>query len=103
MKLFISYLVVSFIAIVVVMFGGLFDVSFGFFGWILYFIVVTPATAAGAVVGKLFLDAARPSAYFTRGFWDSIIKKVFWSVGPQFIAGCGVWVICSGWMIQLLE
>ena len=42
-------------------------------------------THCAVPISKWLLNIARPSAYLTKGFWDSIAKKFFWNFGPQTI------------------
>ncbi len=68
----------------------------------LFLVSGTLLTGTGAFIGRLFLDFVRPDIYLTTGAVDAFYKRVFWSIGPQFIGGLigfmatqGVYVQCT--------
>jgi len=34
--------------------------------------------------------------------WDAFYKRIFWSVGPQFIGGLIGFMACEGFMVNVL-
>lgn len=60
----------------------------GFWGWVVFMFVGTFFTTLGFFLGSIFLNFVRPDAYFTSGAMDSFKKRIFWSIGPQFIGWC---------------
>ncbi len=68
------------------------EIHWGFFGYVALFISGSVLTTIGVIVGDVLRRMAMPDMYFTKGFADSIQKRIFWAVGPQAI----------GWFIGLI-
>lgn len=78
----------------VITIGAVFSskVHLGFFGYIAMFLSGSIFTTIGVVVGDFLRNMAMPDFYTTRGFMDSIKKRIFWAIGPQAI----------GWLIGMM-
>ena len=59
----------------------------GFFTWVLYYLTcVIGGFIACSIGNKLRLALMPDSVYTNDGFIGLLKEKIFWSVGPQFIA-----------------
>lgn len=77
-------------------------IHWGFFGYIALFISGSVLTTVGVVVGDVLRRMAMPDLYFTKGFADSIQKRIFWAVGPQTIGWFIGMVATNGFMHNYL-
>ncbi|MCG9756163.1 hypothetical protein L1D40_13185 [Shewanella insulae] len=104
MERFIKYLVISFSLVFIITMVGVFssNAQIGFWAWIAFLVVGTLFISIGSFLGSLFLDFVRPDAYFTSGAMDAFYKRIFWTVGPQFIGGFIGFMACNGFLINVL-
>lgn len=59
----------------------------GIFTWILYYLSgIVGGMIAAAIANKLRIALMPDSVYTSDGFWGLLKAKVFWAVGPQFVA-----------------
>lgn len=77
-------------------------VQLGFFGYIALFVSGSIFTTIGALVGNALRRLAMPDLYFTRGFADSIKKRIFWAIGPQAIGWFLGTIATNGFMQNYL-
>lgn len=63
------------------------------------FVVLAPVVWA---VADWLRQAAMPTMFFSRGFFDTLFKKLFWAVGPQVIGLCVAIVGCSWLVFQIV-
>lgn len=77
-------------------------IHFGFFGYVALFVSGSVLTTIGVVVGDLLRRMAMPDMYFTKGFGDSIKKRIFWAIGPQAIGWFLGFVATNGFMENYL-
>jgi hypothetical protein len=78
------------------------NISFGFWAWLSFIIVMPITVSIGSYLGGLFLKFVKPDLYFTSGVMDALQKRVFWTVGPQFIGGFIGYMIGNGFIINVL-
>ncbi|XAG82173.1 hypothetical protein MRN14_06160 [bacterium 19NY03SH02] len=104
MDRYIRYLIISFVLMFVMMLVTVFNshVSVGFLGWLAFLVSGTLLTGTGAFIGRLFLDFVRPDIYLTTGAVDAFYKRLFWSIGPQFIGGLIGFMATQGFMSNVL-
>ncbi|MGQ3003537.1 MAG: hypothetical protein ACT6UH_09065 [Hydrogenophaga sp.] len=77
-------------------------VHLGFLGYIALFLSGSVLTAIGVIVGDALRRMAMPDLYFTKGFADSIKKRIFWAIGPQAIGWFIGFVATQGFMQNYL-
>lgn len=101
---FIKYLSICFSFLLIITLIGVFsaDIRVGFWAWIAFLISGTLFIGIGAYLGALFLDFVRPDAYLTSGAMDAFYKRIFWTVGPQFIGGFIGYMACNGFLVNVL-
>jgi len=59
----------------------------GFFTWVLYYLSgIFGGMIAAAIANQLRMAVMPDAVYTTDGFWGLLKQKVFWSIGPQFVA-----------------
>ncbi|WP_164521624.1 hypothetical protein [Pseudoalteromonas sp. Xi13] len=78
------------------------NISLGFWAWLSFIIVMPITVSIGSYIGGLFLKFVKPNLYFTSGVMDALQKRVFWTVGPQFIGGFIGYMIGNGFIINVL-
>lgn len=87
LKLSIICVSITFLITLYIIFSSKFH--FGFFGSIVFFLVSSLFTTIGVVGGDIFCRFAKPDMFLSSGVSDTVNKKIFWMVGPQFIG----WII----------
>lgn len=104
MERYIQYLILSFVLMLLMFLATVFNshVAVGFWGWVAFLFSGTLLTGTGAFFGRLFLDFVRPDVYLTSGAVDAFYKRVFWSIGPQFIGGLIGLMATQGFMANVL-
>ncbi|MGL5488622.1 MAG: hypothetical protein ACRDC6_20355 [Shewanella sp.] len=104
MDWFIKYLIICFLLVLSMALLTIFksNVELGFWGWIAFILSGTLFMTIGSFIGGVFLSFVRPDAYFTSGAMDAFYKRIFWSVGPQFIGGLIGFMACEGFMVNVL-
>ncbi|MGE0429381.1 MAG: hypothetical protein AB7P11_15365 [Hydrogenophaga sp.] len=78
-------------------------VQLGFFGYIALFVSGSIFTTIGALAGDALRRLAMPDLYVTRGFTDSIKKRIFWAIGPQAIGWFLGTIATNGFMQNYLD
>lgn len=77
-------------------------IQWGFFGYVALFVSGAVLTTIGVVVGDVLRRMAMPDLYLTKGFADSIKKRIFWAIGPQAIGWFLGLVATNGFMENYL-
>lgn len=103
---FQRYLGIAFIICIAFMLFNVFSstgTKMGFWGWCVFILLGSLLTALGTLLGRFFLNFTRPDAFFSSGAMDSFWKKIFWSIGPQFIGGSIGLLLTINYIINWFE
>lgn len=101
---YVKHLIICFTLFLFLLVVGVFstNVSIGFWAWLSFIIVMPITVSVGSYLGGLFLKFVKPDLYFTSSVMDALQKRIFWTIGPQFIGGFIGYMVGNGFIINIL-